>query len=115
MVYFTELCFISYEERKCSVLNLFADLLTAAQVFLRRYTALDCRAERMALKEEKFFSCLHSCREKIQGNAKSCLHMSLDPKLLMPFKIILDPDLSNSDPPLDDACSVGGAGVRTAG
>lgn len=35
-------------------------LLTAAQVFLMRYTALDCRAERMALKDEKFFSCLHS-------------------------------------------------------
>lgn len=37
-----------------------ADLLTAAQVFLRRYTALDCRAERIARREEKFFSCRHS-------------------------------------------------------
>lgn len=37
-----------------------ADLLTAAQVFFRRYTALDCRAERMARREEKFFSSRHS-------------------------------------------------------
>lgn len=39
----------------------------------------------------------------------------LDPKLLMPIKTILDPDLSYSDPSLDDARSVGGAGVHAAG
>lgn len=50
-----------------SALRTSADLLTAAQVVLRRYTALDCSADRMALKEEKFFICLHSC-----GNGHSC-------------------------------------------
>lgn len=28
--------------------------------------ALDCRADRMALRDEKFFSCLHSCINKAE-------------------------------------------------
>lgn len=59
-------------KQPCSALKLFAYLLTTAQVFLRRYTALDWRAERMALKEEKFFSCLHSYRSNTQGFVMLC-------------------------------------------
>lgn len=86
-----------------------ADLLTAAQVFLRRYTALDCSADRMALSEEKFFSCLHSC---ITENTDQFI--SLFSIVNANVYLLKEPNLSNSDPPLDDARSVGGACVSAA-
>ena len=54
-------------KQPCRVVKWFADLLTAAQVFLRRYTALDCSADRIALKEEKFFNSLHSYTDTSKG------------------------------------------------
>lgn len=90
---------------------LLSDLLTAAQVFLRRYTALDCRAERMALREEKFFSCLHSWRD----TGRRVVTLADQKKFICFSEIFLNPDLCNGDPPFDDACSVGGAGACAAG
>lgn len=90
------------------------DLLTAAQVFLRRYTALDCSAERMALREEKFFSCLHSCITKTQEK-KMHLQVYLCFSIVNTnFYLLKEPNLSNSDPPLDDVRSVGGACMSAA-
>lgn len=40
-------------------------LLTVAQVFFRRYTALDCRADRIARRDEKFLSWWHSWATEI--------------------------------------------------
>lgn len=105
-------------KQPCNINEIFADLLTAAHVFLRRYTALDCRAERMALKEEKFFSSLHSCTDTIRlldlFVSFLCPHFVCRWKLLVNLKIFYDTNLCNSDPPLDDACSVTWAGAQDA-
>lgn len=63
----------------------------------------------MALKDEKFFNCLHSytCTQ-----IEYCYIESSYIQLSQFLEIIFDPDLCNSNPPLDDACSVGGAGLR---
>lgn len=98
------------QKQTFSILIMFADLLTAAQVFFRRYTALDCRADRMAHKEEKFFSSLHSFRENIKNSF--CYAACFDKcgiHLWQLFWTFFNPDLCNSDPPLDDAFSVGAA------
>lgn len=41
-----------------STLHILAHLLTAPQLLLSRYIGLDCRADRMARREEKFRSSL---------------------------------------------------------
>lgn len=86
-----------------------ADLQTAAQVFLRRYTALDCSADRMALREEKFFSCLHSCITK-----NTSTFISVFSIVKTNFYLLKEPNLSNNDPPLNETSSVGGACVSAA-